>query len=153
MAATWRPRSGVSLALIPARANNFQNAIESLTTGTSGTVLLPERLTQVGLSAAAVGSLAKLLESNLRIRNGGAMVSEDFRKQALGYGLTTAHILYRRPDHRWLLQLFPEFPELHRFLAFWQEKLEGPLHSVRVAHCKLIKPAEIKAIDGEFRLH
>ena len=52
------------------------------------------------------------------------MVSVDFRKQALGYGLTTAHILYRRPDHRWLLQsniwqnydLFPEFPELHRFL-------------------------------------
>jgi uncharacterized protein Usg len=36
----------------------------------------------------------------------GAMVSEDFRKQALGYGLTTAHILYRRPDHRWLLQSY-----------------------------------------------
>src|SRR6476469_6299491 len=69
------------------------------------------------------------------------MVSEDFRKQVSGYGLTTAHILYRRPDHRWLLQsyvwqnydLFPEFPELQRFLAFWQEKLEGPLHSVSVA--------------------
>ncbi|MGB3659211.1 MAG: usg protein [Pseudolabrys sp.] len=82
-------------------------------------------------------------------------------KQVSGYGLTTAHILYRRPDHRWLLQsylwqnydLFPEFPELQRFLAFWQEKLEGPLHSVRVAHCKLIKPAELKAISGEFRLH
>jgi uncharacterized protein Usg len=64
-------------------------------------------------------------------------------------------------DHRWLLQsyvwqnydLFPEFPELHRFLAFWQKKLDGPLHSVRVAHCKLIKPAELKAISGEFRLH
>jgi uncharacterized protein Usg len=83
------------------------------------------------------------------------MVSEDFRKQASGYGLTTAHILYRRPDHRWLLQsyvwqnydLFPEFPELRRFLTFWMEKLEGPLHSVRVGHCKLIKPAELKAID------
>ena len=53
------------------------------------------------------------------------MVSEDFRKQVSGYGLTTAHILYRRPDHRWLLQsyiwqaydLFPEFPELQRFLG------------------------------------
>jgi uncharacterized protein Usg len=91
----------------------------------------------------------------------GSMVSEDFRKQVLGYGLTTAHILYRRPDHRWLLQsyiwqnydLFPEFPELHRFLKFWMEKLEGPLHSVRVAHCKLIKPAELRTINGEFRLH
>jgi uncharacterized protein Usg len=89
------------------------------------------------------------------------MVSKDFRKQVSGYGLTTAHILYRRPDHRWLLQsyvwqnydLFPEFPELHRFLAFWKEKLEGPLHSVRVAHCKLVKPAELRAINDEFRLH
>ena len=88
-------------------------------------------------------------------------VSDDFRKQVNGFGLTTAHILYRRPDHRWLLQsyvwqaydLFPEFPELQRFLAFWQEKLEGPLHSVQVAHCKLIKPADLKAINGEFRLH
>ena len=78
-----------------------------------------------------------------------------------GYGLTTAQILYRRPDHQWLLQtfvwqnydLFPKFPELQRFLAFWVEKLEGPLHSVMVAHSRLIKPAELKAIDGEFRLN
>jgi hypothetical protein len=28
-----------------------------------------------------------------------------------------------------------------------------PLHSVTVAHARLIKPAEIRAIDGEFRLH
>ncbi|HZP74998.1 MAG TPA: usg protein [Pseudolabrys sp.] len=88
-------------------------------------------------------------------------VSADFEKQVAGFGLTTAEILYRRPDHRWLLQsyvwqeydLFPEFPELQKFLAFWQEKLDGPLHSVRVAHCKLIKPAEIKPVDGIFRLH
>ena len=101
------------------------------------------------------------METLSESETGHAMVSENFRKQVCGYGLTTAHILYRRPDHRWLLQsyvwqnydLFPEFPELHRFLAFWQKKLDGPLHSVRVAHCKLIKPAELKAVDGEFRLH
>ena len=87
--------------------------------------------------------------------------SKDFKRQLSGYGLTTAQILYRRPDHQWLLQtfvwqnydLFPKFPELQRFLAFWIEKLEGPLHSVMVAHSRLIKPAELKAIDGEFRLH
>ena len=47
-------------------------------------------------------------------------VSEDFRKQVLGYGLTTAEILYRMPDHPSLLQtyvwqnydLFPNFPAL-----------------------------------------
>jgi len=46
------------------------------------------------------------------------LVSDDFRKQVSGFGLTTAHILYRRPDHKWLLQsyvwqaydLFPKFP-------------------------------------------
>ena len=89
------------------------------------------------------------------------MVSVDFQKQVAGYGLTTAHILYRRPDHPWLLQSFvwqdydlcPNFPELQRFLAFWQEELEGPLHSVTVAHSRLIKPAEIRPVGGVFRLH
>jgi uncharacterized protein Usg len=65
-------------------------------------------------------------------------VSKDFRKQVLGYGLTTAEIVYRRPDRHWLLQtyvwqdydMFPNFPALKDFLAFWQEKLEGPLFSV-----------------------
>jgi uncharacterized protein Usg len=42
---------------------------------------------------------------------------------------------------------------LNRFLAFWLEKLEGPLHSVTVAHARLIKPAEIRPINGEFRLN
>ena len=91
----------------------------------------------------------------------GSTVSRDFEKQVVGFGLTTAHILYRRPDHRWLLQsyvwqaydLFPQFPELQKFLEFWQAKLEGPIYSVEVAHSKLIKPCEMKAINGEFVLH
>jgi uncharacterized protein Usg len=89
------------------------------------------------------------------------MVSEDFQRQLNGYGLTTAQILYRRPDYPWLLQtyvwqeydLFPQFPQLQGFLQFWQRSLDGVLHSVTVAHCKLIKPAEIRPIEGEFRLH
>ncbi len=74
------------------------------------------------------------------------VVSDDFRKQVLGYGLTTAQILYRMPDHPSLLQtyvwqdydLFPQLPALQVFLVFWQEKLYGPLFSVTVAHSKLI---------------
>jgi uncharacterized protein Usg len=89
------------------------------------------------------------------------VASDDFVKQVKGYGLTTAHILYHRPDHPWLLQtfiwqqydLYPHFPTLQRFLVFWQETLEGPLHSVTVAHSRLIRPAEMRAINGEFRLH
>ena len=89
------------------------------------------------------------------------MASRDFQKQLAGYGLTTANILYRRPDHPWLLQTFvwqaydlcPAFPELQRFLDFWRRSLEGDLHSVTVAHSKMIKPAELRAIDGVFQLH
>ena len=89
------------------------------------------------------------------------MISEDFRRQLRGYGLTTAHILYRRPDHPWLLQSFiwqqfdqcPDFPVLQRFLSFWQQSIECGLHSVTVAYQGLIRPAEIRAIGDEFRLH
>jgi len=89
------------------------------------------------------------------------MSLQDFQRQLSGYGLTTAQILYRRPDHPWLLQTYiwqeydlcPDFPELREFLAFWRKSLEGALHSVLVAHSRLIKPAEIRAIDGDFRLH
>jgi uncharacterized protein Usg len=92
---------------------------------------------------------------------GTSMVSQDFFRQLQGYGLTTARIFYRRPDHPWLLQTYvwqqydvwPEFPVLQEFLAFWRENLEGPLHSVTVAHSKLIRPAEIRTVDGVLRLH
>jgi uncharacterized protein Usg len=68
-----------------------------------------------------------------------------------GYGLTTAQIIYRVPDHLQVLQefvwqkydLFPEFPALGKFLAFWEEEIEGPIFSVTVAHARLIKPTEL----------
>jgi uncharacterized protein Usg len=87
--------------------------------------------------------------------------SPEFRKMLAGYSLTTAEILYRMPDHPALLQsyiwqeydLFPEFPALKKFLDFWTRTLEGPLFKVSVAHSRLIKPAELRTLDGEFRLH
>lgn len=89
------------------------------------------------------------------------MVSADFIKQLAGYGLTTATILYRMPDHRSVLQTYiwqqydvaPRFPVLQNFLAFWQRELEGPLHSVTVAHSRLIRPAEIRNLNGVLTLH
>jgi uncharacterized protein Usg len=89
------------------------------------------------------------------------MVSKDFRRQLEGYGLTTAEIMYWRPDRRWLLQTYvwqeydicPSFPALSKFLDFWVKSLDGPMNSVKVEHAKLIKPAEISAIDGEFRMN
>ena len=87
--------------------------------------------------------------------------SPEFRKQMAGYGLTTAEILYRMPDHPALLQsylwqdydLFPDFPQLKKFLDFWARTLDGPLFKVTVGHRRLIKPAQLRALDGEFRLN
>ena len=89
------------------------------------------------------------------------MVSRVFIRQLQGYGLTTATILYRLPDHPRLLQTYvwqeydlaPDFPVLLDFLNFWTRELEGPLHSVTVAHSRLIKPAEFQAVDGVLTLH
>lgn len=89
------------------------------------------------------------------------MSCKDFRRQLAGYGLTTAEIVYRRPDHPWLLQsyiwqeydLFPDFPCLKGFLSFWKNNLEGRLHSVVVGHSRLLGPAQIRSIDAEFRPH
>ena len=75
-----------------------------------------------------------------------------------GFGMTTAQIFYRMPDHLDLLQefiwqqhdMFPDFPALRRFLAFWEREIEGPLQSVTVAHARLIRPAELKDLR---RLH
>lgn len=61
------------------------------------------------------------------------MVSREFRLQMEGYGLTTAEIHYRLPDHPSLLQLYvwqeydlaPEFPTLKGFLDYWERELEA----------------------------
>ncbi|MCI5059792.1 MAG: usg protein [Alphaproteobacteria bacterium] len=84
----------------------------------------------------------------------------DFSIQLEGYRLTTAQILYHLPDHPDLLQEFiwqhydlaPKFPKLHKFLNFWERKIEGSLHSVYVAEKKLIGPAKTKLYDAEFTL-
>ncbi len=88
-------------------------------------------------------------------------MNQDMAMMLKGYGLTTAEILYRMPDHPSVLQsylwqnydLAPDFPEMHGFLKFWQEKLDGPLHSVRYVHRKLISAQEWRSLKGEFILH
>lgn len=89
------------------------------------------------------------------------MAHAELLRQLAGYGLTTAEILYRMPDHPGLLQsylwqeydLAPRFPELRKFLDFWIRALEGPLHSVRVCHNGLIRPAEFRPCGMMLTLH
>lgn len=90
-----------------------------------------------------------------------AKTDEDFRAQLQGFSLTTAEIIYRLPDYPALVQsyiwqeydLAPRFPKLKRFLEFWTAKLDGKLYKVTVAHAKLIRPAELRLLDAEFKLN
>ncbi|CAA9403593.1 MAG: Usg protein [uncultured Rubellimicrobium sp.] len=78
-----------------------------------------------------------------------------------GYGLTTAELFYRMPDYRNVLNSFvwqdydlaPDHPKLFEFIEFWQREIEGPLHSVRFTHRKMISPGEWRNVVGEFRYH
>lgn len=89
------------------------------------------------------------------------MVDRDFLRQLEGYGLMTAEIHYYLPDHPSLLQLFvwqeydvaPRFPVLKSFLDHWHSEIEAVLHSIRIAHNRLIGPAEWRAVDGVISIH
>jgi uncharacterized protein Usg len=78
-----------------------------------------------------------------------------------GYGLTTAELFYRLPDHRSVLNSFiwqdydlaPDHPRLFGFIEFWQKNIEGPLHSVRFTHRKLISAGEWRHVTHEFTMH
>ena len=88
-------------------------------------------------------------------------IDQSFRAQLAGFSLTTAEILYRLPDHPSLLQSYiwqeydehPRFPRLRTFLDFWSRNLDGKLFRVRVAHKRLITPAELRLVGDELRVH
>jgi uncharacterized protein Usg len=81
--------------------------------------------------------------------------------QLKDYRLTTARIYYHMPDYPDLLQTYvwqeldlaPEFPNLRKFLDFWQKSLDGKLHSVKVASAKLVKPASWRHERLSLALH
>ena len=78
-----------------------------------------------------------------------------------GYGLTTAEFYYRMPDYRNVLNSFvwqeydlaPDHPKLFEFVEFWNKEIDGPLHSVRFTHRKLLSSGEWRNVTGEFTLH
>ncbi len=82
-------------------------------------------------------------------------------RQLKGHRLTTAEILYHMPDHPGLLQSFsfqsydraPEYPELKRFLAYWEAEIEAKIHSVRVATRALVGAADVRLVRDAGFLH
>lgn len=85
----------------------------------------------------------------------------DFERMLSDYRLTTAEILYHMPDHPSLLQsytwqnldLAPRFPELKKFLDFWEANLDGKLHSVKVATNRIIRPSEFRHAQHYVTMH
>lgn len=84
-----------------------------------------------------------------------------FYKQLQDYRLTTAEIIYRLPDYPLILQSYiwqdydiaPRFPVLHKFLHFWEQKLDGPLYGVKVTAAGLITPTQFSFADAEYKIH
>jgi uncharacterized protein Usg len=78
-----------------------------------------------------------------------------------GYGLTTAEMFYRMPDYPSVLNTFvwqdydiaPDHDRLMAFVDYWKAEIEGPLHSVRFTHRKLLAPGRWQHQVGEFTLH
>ena len=91
----------------------------------------------------------------------GKMTPSETELMLKGYGLTTAEFFYHMPDYAHVLNSFtwqdydlaPDHPKLFEFVEFWQSEIEGPLHSVRFTHRKLIRPGEWQNQVGEFTLH
>ncbi len=78
-----------------------------------------------------------------------------------GYGLTTAQLFYRMPDYQNVLNTFvwqdydlaPDHPKLFEFIEFWQDSIEGPLHSVQFTHRKMVSAGEWRHVVGELTYH
>ena len=92
-----------------------------------------------------------------------SMTVSDHKQELRHYRLTTAEIIYHRPDHPEQLQSFiwqkpdlpPDFPELRRFLEFWSRNIEGRLYSVRVGQARSPGRSEFRnaAAGSVRRLH
>ncbi len=78
-----------------------------------------------------------------------------------GYRLTTAEISYRMPENPdqvktyvWQeMDLAPKFPILREFLQFWQNEIEGELHSVHVGASELVDPEEYSKANKSLSIH
>jgi len=94
-------------------------------------------------------------------KSGRETIMSSLERQMAGYRLTTAEILYHLPDHPDLLQSFiwqtldiaPRYPVLRKFLDYWENNIEGRLHSVHVAQRGVVAAAEFRLANAELVLH
>lgn len=78
-----------------------------------------------------------------------------------GWGISTIEACYRMPDHQLVLNslvvqmvdLAPDYPRLFAFVEFWKDNIDGPLHSIRFTHARMLGPRQWRHVVGEFPLH
>ncbi len=85
----------------------------------------------------------------------------DMVHQLHGYRRTRAEIIHRLLDHLSMsqtyvwqsLDLAPQFPELWKFLDFWNCEIEGLIPSVKVVGTHVIKPPCTRVIKHSLTIH
>lgn len=87
--------------------------------------------------------------------------SKDFFNQINdNFRLTTVEVIYRMPDYHSILQEFiwqtldrsPEYPRIQQFLEYWEENIEAPIYSVRIANNPILSAYDIKTVDKYFKI-
>lgn len=76
------------------------------------------------------------------------------------FRLTTIQVIYRLPDYQSILQEFlwqtldhpPKYPRMQRFLNYWIEYIEAPIHSVRIENIEVISPANFESVSKYYEL-
>lgn len=74
--------------------------------------------------------------------------------------LITAEIIYGMPDYPDIMQIYiqqmddiiPHYPNLLKFLQFWQREIEAKIHFVHVFTEDNHKMRKIKIVDGIWNL-
>ena len=74
--------------------------------------------------------------------------------------LATLDIIYRLPDYTHLFQqfvwrrldLFPTFPNIRRFLGFWDRTIEGKLHEVAIASTRYYGDSKLAHANAVYTL-
>lgn len=83
-----------------------------------------------------------------------------FNKINDNFRLATVEVIYRMPDYLSLLQEFvwqtmdrpPEYPRIHIFLSYWEENIEAPIYSVKIADRPIMTMTDIKTTDKYFKI-
>ena len=84
-----------------------------------------------------------------------------FEQQLNDYRLTTVDVTYHMPDYPDLLQTFiwqcfdlpPRFPVVGKFLSFWESRLDGQVHSVRIGHGMPLTDGKWRHLGADCLVH